>query len=249
MIARRERCSHVRKHCFRATNFVFARRNVVPAPRTLRSCRAHASMKARTLSPRRKTLFFRHDPCFRRGKHASCSETVDPAWRPARKFQIILAKIPILCSCEYHRCDRRLRWSLPRGPQWGVTGSLSGPPCGATIRVRRGAVMRGRGAWARRRWGRGRSSLWVHEPCEGCAVMVGAGAWGRRFWGLRWRSIWGNEPREGGAVMGGGDAWARRHWELRWGSQRSHESRARCAFTGGGGAWERRHWSIGWSSL
>ena len=70
-----------------------------------------------------------------------------------------------------------------------ATGAFGGAPYGATNRVRGvpkwACGWRG-GACGRGHWGLGWSSLWGHEPCEGCADM-----------GMRW-----SEARMGGGRRG-----------------------------------------------
>ena len=72
------------------------------------------------------------------------------------------------------RCaEMGLRWA-GRTHANCATGAFGGAPHGATNRVRgvpEWVSMRGRGACGHGHWGLRWSSLWGHEPCEGCATM------------------------------------------------------------------------------
>ena len=159
-------------------------------------------------------------------------------------------------TCE--GCAKMGRWRHADPP----AGAFGGAPYGATRRVRgapKWGSLRGAGACEHGRWGLRWSSLWGHDPCEGCPQMVSmtsGNSCERGPWGLRWSSLWGHKPCEGCAKMGvygwrsphadpppgafGGAPYGatnRVRGVPKWGSMIS------------GGACEHGHWGRRWSSL
>ena len=107
-----------------------------------------------------------------------------------------------------------------------ATGAFGGAPYGATNRVRgvpKWGSMRGADACEHAHLGLRWSSLWGHDPREGCAEMGAVPPCERSHWGLRRSSLWGHETCERCAEIGAVPACERSHLGLRWSSLWGHK--------------------------
>ena len=106
-------------------------------------------------------------------------------------------------------------------PYASASGAGCGPRCiGNAPRKIDGVEMGGAAACGRGHWGLRRSSLWGHDPPEGCAQL---GVYERRGRMRTWPPYGATILVRGvptSGFMRGGDACGRRHWGLRFGGAR-----------------------------